>query len=75
MIKYNFPVLIEQDEDGMYVATVPDLKGCHTQAKTMEKLLSRVKEAIDLCVEVEKEKFGKLPQMKFIGLQQIEVPA
>lgn len=75
MTKYNFPVLIEQDEDGIYVATVPDLKGCHTQAKTIEKLISRIKEAIDLCVEVEKERFGEIPQMKFIGLQQVEVPA
>lgn len=75
MGKYNFPVLIEQDEDGMYLATVPDLKGCHTQAKTMEELFRRIKEAIDLCVEVERERLGKLPQLKFIGVQQVEVAA
>lgn len=75
MNKFNFPVLIEQDEDGMYLATVPDLKGCHTQAKTMEKLMPRIKEAIDLCVEVEKKRLGEIPRLKFIGVQQIEVPA
>lgn len=73
--KYNFPVLIEQDEDGVYLAVVPNLKGCHSQGKTIEKVLSRIREAIDLCVEVEEEKSGKLPHYKFIGLQQIEVPA
>ena len=75
MTKYNFPVLIEQDEDGVYVATVPDLKGCHTQAKTMEELFPRIKEAIDLCLEVEKERLGDLPQLKFIGVQQVEAMA
>lgn len=75
MKKYNFPVLIEQDEDGVYLATVPDLKGCHTQAKSLDKLLPRVKEAIDLCLAAEKERFGVVPRLKFIGLQQIEVPA
>jgi predicted RNase H-like HicB family nuclease len=73
MTKYNFPVLIEQDEDGIYVATVPDLKGCHTQAKTLEAIFPRIKEAIDLCVEVEKERLGALPQLKFIGVHQVEV--
>jgi predicted RNase H-like HicB family nuclease len=75
MNKYNFLALIEQDEDGIYLATVPDLKGCHTQAKTLEELLSRIREAIDLCVEVEKEKLNKLPRLKFIGVQQVEVAA
>ncbi len=51
MRKYIFPVLIEKDEDGFLIAQVPDLPGCHTQAKTLDKLLSRVKEAIELCLE------------------------
>lgn len=75
MFNYFFPVLIEQDEDGLYLAKAPDLKGCHTQAKTLEELMPRIKEAIGLCVEVEKERMGQLPQNKFIGLQQVEVPA
>ena len=75
MNNLNFSVLIEQDEDGMYPVTVPDLRGCHTQAKTMEKLMPRIKEAIDLCVEVEKKRSGEIPRLKFIGIQQVEVPA
>jgi len=66
-----FPVLIEQDEDGIYVATVPALKGCHTQAKTVEELLPRIREAIELCLEVEGQE--AIPPMKFIGLEQVEV--
>jgi predicted RNase H-like HicB family nuclease len=53
MKKYNFTVLIEKDEDGILVASVPALKGCHSQGKTMDELLARIKEAIELCLEVE----------------------
>ena len=66
----NFTVLIEQDEDGIYVAKVPDIDGCYTQGKTIEQAMERVKEAIQVCLEADKE---EPPQMKFIGLQQIEV--
>lgn len=74
MKKYRFPVDIEQDEDGIFVAKVPDLKGCHTQAKTMEELEKRIKEAIDLCLEVGyKGKEEEIPQNVFIGSYQLEV--
>ena len=68
MKKLIFTVIIEKDEGGMLVATVPSLKGCHTQAKTLPKLLARVKEAIDLCLEVE-----EASPSKFIGVQEIEI--
>ena len=48
-----FTTLIEQDEDGYYVATVPALKSCYTQAKTLEELYPRIREAIELCLEEE----------------------
>lgn len=48
---HNFFVLVEKDEDGYYVATVPALKSCYTQAKTLEELYPRVKEVIKLCLE------------------------
>ncbi len=51
--KYHFAVLIEQDEDGVYVATAPALPGCHTQAKTLPELDERIREAIALCRDVE----------------------
>ena len=67
---YNFTVLIEQDEDGWFVAKVPDLQGCATQGKTVEEALERVKEAIQVCVEAEKE----APEpLKFIGVKHVEI--
>ncbi len=68
---YRFLTLIEQDEDGIYVATVPALKGCHTQAKSLEELLPRVREAIELCLEVDSR--DAAPAMQFVGVQQVEV--
>ena len=66
---YNFTVIVERDEDGYLVGSVPALKGCHTQGRTMDELLANVKEAIELCLEVEKE----LPKEEFVGVQQVKV--
>jgi len=49
----EFNVVIEQDEDGYFVASVPALRGCHTQAKSLDVLMKRIKEAISLCLEVD----------------------
>jgi len=68
--KLNFTILIEKDEDGMYIASVPALRGCHTQAKSVEELIPRIKEAIELCLEVEQD---ELFQNEFVGVQQVEV--
>ena len=48
----KFNVVIEKDEDGYYVATVPSLPGCHTQAKSMDKLIKRIKEAIEVYLRI-----------------------
>jgi len=48
-----FDVVVRQDEDGYYVATVPELPGCHSQAKSLDELMSRIKEAVLLCLEEE----------------------
>ena len=48
-----FDVIIERDAEGYYVATVPELRGCHTQAKSLDKLMERTREAIELCLEVQ----------------------
>jgi predicted RNase H-like HicB family nuclease len=68
----EFTVVIEQDEDGIYVASVPELPGCHTQAKTLDELNSRIKEAIELYLEVVNEK-GEERQLDFIGIQKVKV--
>ncbi len=52
MKKYTFTVLVEKDEDGGFIATVPELKGCHTQGDTMAELMANIEEAIHLCLEV-----------------------
>ena len=49
----EFTVIIEQDEDGWLVGSVPSLRGCHTQARNMEDLFENIKEAILLCLEAE----------------------
>lgn len=51
----QFKVIIERDEDGYFVASVPALPGCHTQAKTIPELNTRLKEAIKLCLDVYKK--------------------
>lgn len=51
----NFRVIIEQDEDGVFVASVPAIPGCHTQGASYEEVIKNIKEAIELCLEVAKE--------------------
>lgn len=49
----EFNVLIERDSDGYFVASVPSLRGCHTQSKSLDELMDRIQEAIELCLEFE----------------------
>ena len=68
----KFSVLVERDEDGYYIASVPELQGCHTQAKTLDELTSRVNEAIQLYLETEGMRAeGKI---ELVGVQFVEVP-
>jgi len=66
----EFNVVIEKDEDGYFVASVPALRGCHTQAKSLDVLMKRIKEAIELCLEVEDPVSNQ-----FVGVQRIAVMA
>ncbi len=67
----EFLVVIERDEDGYLVGSVPSLRGCHTQAKTMDELLERVKEAIQVCLEVEEEDASE--PLELVGVQRVAV--
>jgi len=69
MMSREFNVVIEQDEDGYFVASVPELRGCHTQAKSLDALMKRIKEAIELCLEVEDTPVSN----QFIGVQRVAV--
>jgi len=66
----KFTVVIERDEEGFYVATVPSLRGCHTQAKTLDTLMKRVREAIEVRLGSEDNRFGSL---ELVGIQQISL--
>lgn len=66
----KFTVLIERDEQGYYVATVPALRGCHTQAKNLDTLMKRVHEVVGLCLENDSQDAAPL---ELVGIQQISV--
>ena len=65
-------VIIERDEEGHYVASVPQIPACHTQARSLDEVTDRIREAIELCLEVE-----GMPEenLEFIGIQRITIAA
>lgn len=69
-MKRDFNIIIEEDEDGYFVASVPELRGCHTQAKSLDVLMKRIREAIELCLEVEEIETNA---PRFIGIQRLTV--
>jgi len=69
-MKREFNILIEEDEDGLFVASVPELRGCHTQAKSLDVLMKRIREAIELCSEVEEMQTNN---SRFVGIQRMTV--
>jgi predicted RNase H-like HicB family nuclease len=71
-VQRQFDVVIERDEDGYYVASVPQLPGCHTQAHSLDEAMDRIREAIALCLEVE-----GVPerQLEFVGIQRVTIAA
>ena len=69
-MKHDFNVVVELDSAGHYVASVPSLPGCHTQAKSLDKLMDRIREAIELYLEVEG---GNSEPLEFVGVQRITI--
>jgi len=67
-MKKEFSVIIEQDSEGNYVASVPALRGCHTQAKSLDDVMVRIREAIELCLEVQGE---DVEELDFVGVQKV----
>jgi len=68
----DFNVLVERDSEGYYVASVASLPGCHTQAKSLDTLMERIREAIELYLEVEG---GNSESLDFIGVQRVTITA
>lgn len=69
-MRREFNVIIERDGDGYFVASVPELPGCHTQAQSLDELTKRIREAIELCLEFEEEQQDSLD---FVGIQRVSV--
>jgi len=78
----NFKVILEQDKEGYFIASVPAIPGCHTQGKTYEEVLKNIKEAIELCLEVALEDLAYQTKIdlgeekeapQFIGITNIPV--
>ena len=69
-MKREFTMIVERDEEGYYVGSVPELRGCHTQARSLDRLVTRVREAISLCLEVKDE---SRQCNEFVGVQRIAV--
>jgi len=66
----EFNVIIERDEDGWFVARVPEIRGCHTQAKSLDKLMARIREAVEACLEAGT---GPKRMNQFVGVQRISI--
>ncbi len=69
-MKKEFNVIIERDADDYFIASVPALRGCHTQAKSLNELMERIEEAILLCLEVATEDYEPC---RFVGVQKVSV--
>ena len=61
MVTREFNVIIERDSEGYFIASVPELRGCQTQAKSLDVLIKRIKEAIELCWEAEGDDLHEKP--------------
>jgi predicted RNase H-like HicB family nuclease len=68
----QFDVVVERDAEGYFVASVPALPGCHTQARSLDELMARIQEAISLCLEVQGQ---SAEELDFIGIQRVTVQA
>ena len=72
-VTYQFPVIIEQDEDGFFVADCPDLDGCHAQGSTLEKAITNIRDVIKLHLQILKEDKKQIPRLKPVSLTSLEV--
>lgn len=68
----QFDVVVERDSEGYFVASVPALSGCHTQARFLDELMARIREAIELCLQVQGQSTENLD---FVGAQRVTVEA
>jgi predicted RNase H-like HicB family nuclease len=67
----HLPILIEQDEDNVYIVSCPVFKGCHSYGKTVDDALINIREVIDMCMDEEKEQIHGIN--RFIGFREMEI--
>lgn len=70
---YKFPVIIEKDMDGLYVADCPDLQGCHSQGNTIEEAITNIRDAIKLNLKILKEEKQEIPRVEAVSMTALEV--
>jgi predicted RNase H-like HicB family nuclease len=70
-VRYHLPVLIEQDEDGVFIVSVPTLRGCRSYGHTLEEALANIAEAAALCLEDERP----ASRATFVGIRDLEIVA
>jgi predicted RNase H-like HicB family nuclease len=69
MKKIHVPILIEVDEDGIYIVSCPLFKGCRSYGETIDEAMKNIREAIDLCLEE-----GKIENLNtFVGFREMEI--
>ena len=69
-MKKHFPIIIEQDKDGIFIVECPTLKGCRSYGHTVEEAIENIKEAIEVCIENAE---SEVPGMMFVGIRDLEV--
>ena len=67
---HEFFVIVERDEDGMYVGEVPNLPACYSEGRTIDELMANMREVIELCLE---ESVGIEGMSEFVGVQKVTV--
>ena len=73
MAKREFYVVIVKDEDGVLIGRVPQLRGCHSNGRTMDELMANMREVILLCMDERLDVDDIEEPMKFVGIQRVEV--
>jgi predicted RNase H-like HicB family nuclease len=67
----HLPILIEQDEDNIYIVSCPVFKGCHSYGKTIEEALQNIREVVEMCLEEDKENISEIN--RFVGFREMEI--
>ena len=74
MRHYEFQAIVEQDEDGMFVAEVSAIKACYAQGKTFEEAIANVTDVLKMCLEEMRSHGEEIPPpVEVVGLKRVEV--